>query len=351
MTTTMIYKPNYIKAEKKAYELLKLNGINKLPIKVKKLAKKFPNLKIKTYTWYANKWGLTIEDVCKLADSDEGCCWYIESQGQYMILYNDTVENSGRKRWTIAHELGHYMLKHNEITGKAIFSRSSLSDKEYDMFEKEANCFARSLLAPLPVISNLGKITIFDVANICEISMEAANNVIKFLNKGKEMGVYYSVRPIKMFSDYIYKMKNKHYCQNCKTETICEGEINFCPICKNSKLLKSFHSVGADNIVKYSGYIVDTITGRPVTCPRCENEEIQQGDFCKICGVEVINKCTNKHVWNGEVEWECGEVADGSARFCIKCGHETTYFSKGLLDSWEKEKKRKEEHKFESVPF
>jgi len=53
---------------------------------------------------------------------------------KYIIYYNDDPAiPAARKRFTIAHELGHYVLKH-KVDG----------DKE----EREANCFARNLLAP-----------------------------------------------------------------------------------------------------------------------------------------------------------------------------------------------------------
>lgn len=344
---TMIYKADYKKAEKKAHELLKMCGVNELPIKVKKLAKKFPNLKIRRYTWYAKKWGLTIDEVCELTDSDEGCCWYIKSQKQYMILYNDTVENDGRKRWTIAHELGHFMLKHNEITGKAIFARSSLSDDEYETFEKEANCFARNLLAPAPVLRELKPASPHFISDICNISYEASINIYNFLLEGVRMGISYSKRhpSLKIFKDYIWKKKNTYRCSNCTCSFIKENP-NYCLICGNQEIRKG------DYFEMIYSSIELTDLHHAKKCPKCSNEKVT-GDYCQVCGTYLVNKCTG--LTSGEREYEynnyrifwhsheggCGELLEGDARFCSKCGSTSTFYEEGILKNWEEEKENK----------
>ncbi|TXK25997.1 ImmA/IrrE family metallo-endopeptidase [Bacillus amyloliquefaciens] len=346
---TMIYKADYIKAEKKAHELLNMYGVNELPIKVKKLSKKFLNLKIRTYSWYAKKWGLSIDEVCESVDSDEGCCWYIRSQKQYMILYNDTVENDGRKRWTIAHELGHFMLKHNEITGKAIFARSSLSDDEYDVFEKEANCFARCLLAPTPVLRELKPASPHFISDICKISYEASTHIYNFLTEGIRRGISYSRNhpSLQLFKNYIWHKKNTYWCSNCSYTFIKENP-NFCYICGNSNITQ-----GEGYTMIYSR-IELTESHRAMKCPKCLNE-LAKGNYCHICGVYLINRCTGFEP--GEVEYNynssrvywhlhengCGELLDGDARFCPQCGSTSTFFEDGILKNWDIEKKEQEE--------
>lgn len=40
------------------------------------------------------------------------------------------------------------------------------------------------------------------------------------------------------------------------------------------------------------GYALDD-NGRALVCPRCKNEELKYaGDYCKICGTYLINKCS-----------------------------------------------------------
>ncbi|MFK4463262.1 Zn-dependent peptidase ImmA (M78 family)/RNA polymerase subunit RPABC4/transcription elongation factor Spt4 [Bacillus safensis] len=343
MMKKMIYKANYKKAEKKAHDLLKMCGANELPIKVKRLAKNFANLKIKKYTWYAKKWGLTIDEVCEIANSEEGCCWYIKSKKQYIILYNDTVENDGRKRWTIAHELGHFMLKHNEITGKAIFSRSSLSSEEYEVFEKEANCFARNLLAPAPVLRELKPSSPHFISEICNISYEASINIYNFLLEGVRMGVSYSNRhpSLKIFKDYLWKKKNTYCCSNCKSSFTKESPNN-CLICGNYEIRKGDYF----DMIYSSIELTDSHYAK--NCPKCSNEKVM-GEYCQVCGIYLVNKCTG--LAPGEIEygynqqrifWHshakgCGELLEGDARFCTSCGSTSTFYEEEILKKWEEE--------------
>ncbi len=60
--------------------------------------------------------------------------------GLNIILYDDRITSSGRRNWTLAHELGHILLCHNE------------QSKEN---EREADAFAAELLMPEAVIRYL----------------------------------------------------------------------------------------------------------------------------------------------------------------------------------------------------
>lgn len=189
MKMTIYNQPNYANAQKLAYDLVIQSGQNLLPMSMKKLIRSFENLHIQKYTVFAKKQGLSMDDMYELVDSEEGCLW-MRSDGTYLILYNDTITNSGRIRFTLAHELGHYILKHNEKTGKTILPRYSLSDVEYDIFEKEANYFAKRLLAPIPLvdlyIANWKKILPSCIEFAFDTSYTLANYVIKDLIKRRD---------------------------------------------------------------------------------------------------------------------------------------------------------------------
>lgn len=340
----MIFKPNYSKAENAAHQLLLINNVDKLPVKVKKLSKRFSNLRIKSYSWFANKTGMTIEDVCDFANSNEGCCYFKKSSNEYLILYNDTVENKGRIRWTIAHELGHFMLKHNETSNRTTLGRSTLSESEYEVFEKEANCFARELLAPPTVIIKLGKVSIFDIQNLCDMSIEAAKNVISFLNTGQEMGrgFRYNSNLAKMFSKFIYNITNNYYCRKCRCRFVHESP-SYCPNCGTDRISKSkILYISGGNDMKYDGYELDKM-GRALICPTCDNENLfYDGEYCNVCGTYLINKCADTDRIDS-TNWEytqpsCNTTLSGNSRFCIKCGNESTFFQQKLLDEWNIEK-------------
>jgi Zn-dependent peptidase ImmA (M78 family) len=69
-----------------------------------------------------------------------------KSDGKWLITIN-ALHHPNRRRFTIAHELGHYFLhgkKHSDFVDKILF-RSTDSDPQ----EREANSFAAELLMPL----------------------------------------------------------------------------------------------------------------------------------------------------------------------------------------------------------
>ena len=72
------------------------------------------------------------------------------NNGKLYIMVNQNISNEGRKNFTIAHELGHYFLKH-QLKNNAFFCYENviLEDKTLqDSIENEANYFATCLLMP-----------------------------------------------------------------------------------------------------------------------------------------------------------------------------------------------------------
>lgn len=71
--------------------------------------------------------------------------------GTFSIFYNDSIASEGFRRFTVAHELGHYFLEGHY---KHIFADDTtrhVSDSGYasdDPFEREADAFAAALLMP-----------------------------------------------------------------------------------------------------------------------------------------------------------------------------------------------------------
>ena len=129
--------------------------INKLPVMVTDIIAKSDNTRI-----YKNS------DVNKLQIGESGKT--IFHNNIFEIVYNDT-ENSRRCRFTIAHELGHIFLGHLLINTPEYKTFAIREDNE-----SEANVFARDLLAPACVLHELKVFTARDIANLCNISLEAA---------------------------------------------------------------------------------------------------------------------------------------------------------------------------------
>jgi predicted RNA-binding Zn-ribbon protein involved in translation (DUF1610 family) len=91
----------------------------------------------------------------------------------------------------------------------------------------------------------------------------------------------------------------------------------------------------------YSGLEVDE-SGKAMECPECGNTEISDGDYCKICGTMIVNRC-------GQVAYDpygqnpkpipceasIQHSLPGNARFCPYCGNETSFLKNGLLKKWD----------------
>ena len=78
--------------------------------------------------------------------------------------------NAGRTRFTVAHELGHILLGHVG-TYNLVNREPSKSDNP---IEHEANVFASRLLAPACVLWGCGVRTAEEIAELCNIGLQAA---------------------------------------------------------------------------------------------------------------------------------------------------------------------------------
>ena len=88
-----------------------------------------------------------------------------KSENRFVIAVNENSCGERKRRFTIAHELGHCVLGH---TGK-------LSDSAPTDFEEHAaDRFAADFLAPLPVLILCGAESAEEIKKICGISGQAA---------------------------------------------------------------------------------------------------------------------------------------------------------------------------------
>ncbi len=94
--------------------------------------------------------------------------WGIKRGKLRGFVYYDDSLNPQRIRFTIMHEIGHYLLKHYEIS---------------DLAEAEANFFAKFLLAP-PILVHLIKPTDYlEIAETFDVSQEFAYNAFVYYQK------------------------------------------------------------------------------------------------------------------------------------------------------------------------
>ncbi len=74
-----------------------------------------------------------------------------DGSGEWGIIYNDSIHSAGRRNFTLAHELGHYLLhRHVHPAGIKCTNRNMADwDESVTKIEGEANTFASYLLMPL----------------------------------------------------------------------------------------------------------------------------------------------------------------------------------------------------------
>lgn len=125
-------------------------------------------------------------------------------------------------------------------------------------------------------------------------------------------------------------------CGRCGAGILRE-DIHFCPICGSRSMMRGKASEMIYKKIKLNE------NGKAVLCPHCSNEELTPGDFCIICGSEIVNRCadtidesTGKITRRG-----CRTILPGNARFCYKCGNEATFYQRGWLKDWRSENTRK----------
>lgn len=123
--------PDFKKAEAAALKILQENYITSWPVPVEELIE-FHGL------------GLILSEF-----TDGEISGVIDLNKKY--LYINFSDSPQRKRFTIAHELGHWILHRTELAANqeiAVLYRRPLGTEEIDVLEQEANCFAANLLVP-----------------------------------------------------------------------------------------------------------------------------------------------------------------------------------------------------------
>ncbi len=118
---------DFKRAEKMAEELLKKYSIEDPVTPVFDIAES-EGLKVKVIKMPEN-----LKDLSGFIDPDKG------------VIYVNADDSSKRQLFTVAHELGHYALKH-EPNDYGVLPRNTTEPTT--PAEKEANCFAANILVP-----------------------------------------------------------------------------------------------------------------------------------------------------------------------------------------------------------
>ena len=104
-------------------------------------------------------------------DIDDDLCGYIErdNDGSIVIYYNP-LHHEHRQRFTIAHELAHYLLGHLDIKDKLERDTSKhFTVENYDPIEAQANKLAAEILMPKDKIEFLIEKGISDINKLAKM--------------------------------------------------------------------------------------------------------------------------------------------------------------------------------------
>lgn len=296
----------------------------------------------------------------------------------YMVVIDSKISAVEQNFFCMHENLHHVFHKHGKT--KSFKGYEKVRPGQNKIIEWEANEGAAQFLVPyqliIPDFFSLSKKNArksawdYDLNNLCkELSLKykvtpgVINNRLK--NLRYEIYYYYykrSFKGIKLLSNYeIGRNKwnvdvTKTYCINCLSPVL--KNACFCHICgkqlkksRNLELLISTNK-GVSYMRYDDGCKVDGNL-KAIECPKCGNEEIiDEGNFCKICGTPVVNRCTDMDIQDSYDSWHvesgCGKALDSNARYCPYCGHESTYFQQKLLVPWEEAKKEIEAKSLES---
>lgn len=144
--------PNYTRAANKAYKTIISLKLDKLPIDPLMILKKCKNTAVHTYDEALPRFGVSDRHFLNDLILEGIDAFTIRKDSgdhiSYELLYNSHA-NKCRMRFTLAHELGHILLKHHQ---------------EELWEDKEADYFASQLLAPRPVFNVLA-VRGFDTSN------------------------------------------------------------------------------------------------------------------------------------------------------------------------------------------
>ena len=166
--------PNYSLMKQLAEEVLLSIDNPVLPIKVKPIIDVLTDkdLIMHTYNQYATLENIDYDTLIREVKSKDGTLRYLPD-ASYVLLYNKNIQQD-RKTWTIAHELGHYYAKHHiklyNYAKKNKITTDEIPEELHIACEREANCFARELLAPTSLMQiTMGLLEASDFVDIYTI--------------------------------------------------------------------------------------------------------------------------------------------------------------------------------------
>ncbi len=183
----MVENPDYCKATNAAYKTLIDHNMFDFPTNFFQIIKNMNNISLHTYSELAKRCGYSMDQLFSVVSSNYGFTAKGAISGKCIIYYNEK-NYYPVIRFTLAHELGHIVLGHKD-------------DGENE--NKEANCFARNFLCPVPAIKIFDISTTDEYQDIFNVSKLMAKNSISMIGSD-----WYYIS-VENYSDYIEGFENQ----------------------------------------------------------------------------------------------------------------------------------------------
>ena len=152
----------------------------KYPLDLNEVLSLIPNCKLMSYQKFADINRCSVNDVITLCQSKSGCTHYDVENNRYLILVNlAETSNYGRRRWTIAHEIGHIVCGHHILSAVDKIAENSFAQINNQDYEIEADYFVATLLSPLPLLKAFEIQSARDIQNTFGLSAEASDIRLK----------------------------------------------------------------------------------------------------------------------------------------------------------------------------
>lgn len=159
---------NYIKSKKEAEDMLAKHNIERLPIDPRMIAKKE---------------GLDVIFFDPQSADMKRISGFLDVEEKKIFVNSQNSVN--RQTFTIAHELGHWLM-HRDIIKKdpgryLVFRVDQMGMPSLDPMESEANAFAANLLVPMPTLLRLSeKYSIKELSEIFLVSVSVISNRLNY---------------------------------------------------------------------------------------------------------------------------------------------------------------------------
>lgn len=178
-------------------DVYEIAGIKELPVNPEKAASAL-GIKTVSYNSMCEVYEIEMRDLYEKSP----CGFAFREDNRFVIAINENSCGERRRRFTIAHELGHCVLGHVQNLDE----KPALSDFE----ERQADKFAADFLAPLAVLILCMVESPDEIKRLCGISSQAAEIRFKELVKLKRSLLLLSPenrRLINLFEDFIERYR------------------------------------------------------------------------------------------------------------------------------------------------